>query len=93
VAKITGEGARLGFSVLMDRIAMISVNLAVFNLFPIPGLDGGLLFIMLINSVYAGIFKRNIDYKKIVLVNSIGIAFLLGLMAILTLFDIRRLFQ
>lgn len=93
VAKITGEGARLGFSVLMDRIAMISVNLAVFNLFPIPGLDGGLLFIMLINSIYAAIFKRNIDYKKIVLVNSIGIAFLLGLMAILTLFDIRRLFQ
>ena len=93
VAKITGEGAQLGFSVLIERIAMISVNLAVFNLFPIPGLDGGLLFIMFINSLYAAIYRRNIDYRKIVLVNSIGIAFLLGLMAILTLFDIRRLFQ
>lgn len=93
VAKITGEGAQLGFGVLMERIAMISVNLAVFNLFPIPGLDGGLLFIMLVNSVYASLFRRNIDYRKIVLVNSIGIALLIGLMAILTLFDIRRLFQ
>ncbi len=93
VAKITGEGAQLGFSVLMERIAMISVNLAVFNLFPIPGLDGGLLFIMLINSLYAAIFRRNLDYRKIMLVNSIGIAFLFGLLAILTLFDIHRLFQ
>lgn len=91
VAKITGEGAQLGFGVLMERIAMISVNLAVFNLFPIPGLDGGLLFIMLINSLYSFIFRRNIDYRKIVLVNSIGIALLLGLLAVLTLFDIRRL--
>jgi len=93
VARITGEGAQLGFDVLMERIAMISVNLAVFNLFPIPGLDGGLLFIMLINSVYSALFRRNIDYRKIVLVNSIGIALLIGLMALLTLFDIRRLFQ
>ncbi|MBC7328134.1 site-2 protease family protein [bacterium] len=93
VAKITGEGAQLGFSVLMERIAMISVNLAVFNLFPIPGLDGGILFIMIINSVYALIFRRNIDYRKIVLANTIGIALLLGLLAILTIFDIRRFFQ
>lgn len=93
VAKITGEGAQLGFGVLMERIAMISVNLAVFNLFPIPGLDGGFLFIMFINSFYSLLFRRNIDYRKIVLVNSIGIALLIGLLAILTLFDIRRLFQ
>lgn len=91
VAQITGEGAQLGFGVLMERIAIISVNLAVFNLFPIPGLDGGLLFIMLVNAVYALLFRRNIDYRKILVVNSIGIAFLLGLMAILTFYDIQRL--
>lgn len=93
IARITSEGARMGFPVLMERIAMISVTLAVFNLFPIPGLDGGILFILIINSIYAFFFKRNLDYRKIALVNSIGVAFLLTLMAVLTLFDIRKLFQ
>ena len=40
--------------------ALISVSLAVFNLLPLPALDGGRFFVMLINSISRGAFKKDL---------------------------------
>jgi len=48
IFKITGEAAKLGFVYLLQLMAVLSVNLAIINLFPVPVLDGGhLLFLAL----------------------------------------------
>ncbi len=59
IAKLSGDAAREGFSSLMLAMALISLNLAVFNLLPIPILDGGLMLTLLIE----GILRRDINQK------------------------------
>src|SRR4030042_5412163 len=46
IAELTGEMAKAGLSPLLDFAALISINLAIINLFPFPGLDGGRLIFL-----------------------------------------------
>jgi regulator of sigma E protease len=48
MARISGEAARLGAPVFIKLMAAVSVNLAIFNLLPIPILDGGVILMLLI---------------------------------------------
>ena len=48
MARISGEAARLGAAVFIKLMAAVSVNLAIFNLLPIPILDGGVILMLLI---------------------------------------------
>lgn len=59
IAKLAGGAARLGFSHLMVAMAVISLNLAIFNLLPIPILDGGLMLLLLIE----GLIRRDINQQ------------------------------
>ena len=56
---ISGEAAKIGFWKLMEIMALISLNLAIFNLLPIPILDGGLMLMLLIE----GIMRRDIKQE------------------------------
>jgi len=51
IAVMTGQVARLGFSYLLNFMALLSLNLAVINILPIPALDGGRLLFLLILSL------------------------------------------
>jgi regulator of sigma E protease len=51
IARLSGQAARQGLGDLISLMAAISLNLGVFNLFPIPVLDGGLLLLILIESL------------------------------------------
>ena len=51
IAQLSGEVAQLGFASLIDFIAVLSVNLGLINLFPIPILDGGHLLFFLAEAV------------------------------------------
>ncbi|MFD1943919.1 RIP metalloprotease RseP [Paradevosia shaoguanensis] len=51
VAQVSGEVATLGFAAFVNLIAMISLNIGVFNLLPVPMLDGGHLVYYLIEAV------------------------------------------
>ena len=44
IADVTSKAAKISLSVLLTIVALISVNLGVLNLFPIPALDGGAHF-------------------------------------------------
>ncbi len=86
IAEVSGKAARIGVSALFEFIAMLSVNLAILNILPIPVLDGGHL-------VFLGIevFRRKpLSLKQRALVQQVGLAFLLILMVFITYNDIAR---
>ena len=88
IAQIAGETARAGIISLFGFMAIISCNLAFINFLPIPGLDGGHVFIILAESI----LRRKFTLKTRMVIQQIGMAFLLLLMATVMINDIGRLF-
>ena len=72
--------------------AFIAVNLAVMNLLPIPALDGGRLLFLLVTAFIEGVFRRKLNPKYEGYVHAAGFALLLGLMGIVMISDIYKLF-
>ena len=72
--------------------ALIAVNLAVKNLLPIPALDGGRIFFLVINGVLYGLFRKKIKAEHEGYVHLIGMAALLLLMLVVTVSDVSKLF-
>ena len=73
--------------VFLNIIALISVNLGVFNLLPIPALDGARLVFLIIE----GIRRKPVNPKYEGYVHMAGLAVLLLFMVFVTFSDIRRL--
>lgn len=69
-------------------MALLTINIGLFNLFPFPALDGWRLFILL----YEGIFRKKLPQKFEWMINAVGLAALLGLMCLVTFSDITKLF-
>ncbi|WP_103582884.1 RIP metalloprotease RseP [Campylobacter concisus] len=87
IADVTSKAAKISLSVLLTIVALISVNLGVLNLFPIPALDGGhILF-----NIYELTFRREINERVLVALTYCGWALLLGIMVLATFNDIMRL--
>lgn len=86
IARITAEVARQGWADLIELTAILSLNLAVINLLPIPALDGGRLFFVLIEAIR----RKRIPPEKEALVHLAGFALLLGLMALITVVDVQN---
>lgn len=72
--------------------ALIAVNLAVMNLLPLPALDGGRVFFLLLNGILSGLFQKKIDPKYEGYVHLAGMAALMCLMLIVTLSDVGKIF-
>ncbi|HEU4437390.1 MAG TPA: RIP metalloprotease RseP [candidate division Zixibacteria bacterium] len=89
ISKIAGQEASRGFSSLLFFTALLSVNLALLNLFPIPALDGGHLLFLAIE----GVIRRPISLKVRALVTQVGFGLLLLLIVFVTYNDVMRLFQ
>lgn len=66
---------------------LISANLGVMNLLPLPALDGGRSFLLLIE----GIFKKKMSVQKEALINTIGFMLLIGLMVVVLFQDIFKI--
>jgi regulator of sigma E protease len=54
IAQLSGDAAREGAGAFISLMAMVSLNLAIFNLLPIPILDGGVILLLLIEMLIAG---------------------------------------
>lgn len=83
-----GSVAKQSLKNLLPIIALITVNLGVFNLLPLPALDGGRLMFIL----FEMIFKKKVPEKFEGVVHGIGFALLLILMLVITVKDIWGLF-
>ena len=73
---------------LLNLTGILSISLAFFNILPIPALDGGRLFFILIEAVTG----RKVNQRIESLAHSVGMALLLGLMLLITFKDIGKLF-
>lgn len=87
IARITGEAARAGAFRFISLLAMINVFLGVFNLMPMPPLDGGRILFVGIEAIT----RKRVNPKLEKLVAAVGWALLLTLMIVVTKNDIMRL--
>ena len=88
VTEAIGTAAKTGLRDLLPMIALITINLGIFNLLPIPALDGGRAFFLLIELI----IRRPIPKKFESIVHTAGLVILLGFMAIVTVKDIWGFF-
>jgi regulator of sigma E protease len=87
IAGIGAKAVQNGFQAAVTLVALISINLAIINLLPIPGLDGGRLLIIAIE----GIIRRPVPEKLSLAVTLVGFALLIALMLVVSYHDIARL--
>lgn len=90
IAQMTGEVARYGFMPLLELAALLSINLAVINILPIPMLDGGRLLFLGIEVVRGG---KRVPPEKESLVHLIGFVLLIVFAIVITYFDIVRVIR
>lgn len=83
-----GNAAKNGLMSLLSLAALISINLGVMNLLPIPALDGGRLLFIVIEFIR----RKPLPADKEAMVHAIGFAILISFMLIITFFDITKLF-
>ncbi len=89
IAQLAGETAEAGVVPFLTFMALLSINLAFLNILPIPGLDGGHIFIHIIESL----IRKPLTIKSRVIIQQIGMAFLLVLMINVIFQDVARLFH
>ena len=88
LVKIVDTAADYGIAPYLMLLAIVSLNLAIFNLIPIPGLDGGKIFFILLKIISGGRINDDMEYKATV----IGMVVLLTLFVLITLNDVMNLF-
>ncbi len=88
VVKEIGNAAKTGVANLIFLLAYININLGVFNLLPIPALDGGRAIFILIEMI----FGKKISQEKEGYIHMVGLIMLLALIAIVTIKDVIKLF-
>ncbi|MFR2831570.1 RIP metalloprotease RseP [Finegoldia sp. BIOML-A3] len=88
VVKEIGNAAKTGVSNLIFILAYFNINLGVFNLLPIPALDGGRAIFILIEMI----FGKKISEEKEGYIHMVGLILLLALIAIVTIKDVIKLF-
>lgn len=87
VAQVGTEVIKNGIIPTLWFAGVLSLNLAVMNILPIPALDGGRFFFQMIEFV----FRKKVSPKNEALAHGIGLVILLGLMLLITVFDIGRI--
>ncbi|MGH7475869.1 MAG: RIP metalloprotease RseP [Longimicrobiales bacterium] len=88
IGQLSGDVARAGIQALVGFMALLSINLAVFNLLPIPVLDGGQLVFLAIE----GVRGRALSLEQRLRLTQVGLVFLVGLMVWVIANDLLRLF-
>lgn len=80
-----------GLKNVCSIIALIAVNLAIVNLLPIPAMDGGRIFLLILNQIVFLLTRRNISQKYESYVHGIGFVLLILLMVVVTFQDVIKL--
>lgn len=87
IVSMGGVAVHEGFATVIVLVASISIALALFNLVPIPGLDGGRLLIIAIE----GITRRRVPSRVVFSLTLAGMGLLILLMVVVSLHDISKL--
>lgn len=89
IVKTIGETAKSGAENLIFFIAYINLNLGIFNLLPIPGLDGSRILFLLLEAIRGQAVNQKVEAGIL----TVGVIFLIGLMIAVTYRDIVGLFK
>lgn len=89
IAKIVGTQAKEGFSSLLRITALLSINIGLLNLFPIPGLDGSRILFVFIEIIR----RRKLSTRVEEGIHTVGMVLLITLIVLVTFQDIRKLFM
>lgn len=87
IFQLTALAAKTGIMFLLDIVALISINLFLINLLPLPVLDGGQLFFLGIEAVR----RKPVNIKVMEMVQQAGIVLIIGFMLYVTFNDVSRL--
>lgn len=88
IAQVSGNAMAAGFFALLSIIALLSVNLAIINLLPLPVLDGGYLMILVIEAI----IRRKLGGKGMEIAIMLGWVLILGLFLLTMWNDLARVF-
>ncbi len=86
IAVMTEISLELGIGYYLNLVALITINLAIVNLLPIPMLDGGMILLMLVE----GVRRRPLDERYQIMLQKVGIAFILFILLVATYNDVLR---
>ena len=84
---VVSEAVKTSGISMLRIMALLTINVGLFNLFPIPALDGWRLFLL----IFEGIFRKKLPSKWEWAINAVGLALLLLLMVVITFSDISKL--
>lgn len=87
IVAVIGQAAALGYQSVLMILALITINLGIFNLLPFPALDGGRIAFLLVEAVR----RKPLNPKYEALVNSAGFIALMLLMLFVTFNDVTKL--
>jgi regulator of sigma E protease len=87
IAQLSGEAAREGPTAFFGLMSMVSLNLAIFNLLPIPILDGGVILLLLVEMF----MRRDLSLRVKEAVFKLGFVFLMAVVAFVLYNDISKL--
>ncbi len=88
IASLTHEATQLGFIYVLQFTAILSINLAIFNLLPFPALDGGRIIFLL----FELIIRRPVNQKVEAVIHNLGFILLLVLLLAVTIKDVFTVF-
>jgi regulator of sigma E protease len=88
IAQLSGEAAREGPSAFFGLMAMVSLQLAIFNLLPIPILDGGVILMLLIEMI----MRRDLSLNVKEAVFKVGFVCIMVIVAFVIYNDISKMF-
>ncbi len=87
LAQLSGQAAKEGPSAYFSLMSMVSLNLAIFNLLPIPILDGGTILMLLVEMT----MRRDLSLNVKELVFKVGFVFIMVIMAFVIFQDISKI--
>lgn len=89
MVQLVDETRDYGFSYFLYLVALVSVNLAIFNLLPFPALDGGRIIFVIIRQITGKAISDTVEAR----VHAVGMALLLVLAAVVACNDVLRLLR
>ena len=89
LVKVVNQTTQYGISSYLMLLALVSLNLALFNIIPIPGLDGGKIFFILLKIISRGKINDEWEYRATL----VGMTLLIALFIFVTVNDVHNLFN
>lgn len=88
ISSVTAETGKIDWGFMLEMAMLITINVGIFNLLPLPALDGGRFVFLIVEAVR----RKQLKAETEGMIHFVGISLLMVLMVIVTFNDIRALF-